>query len=113
LFEIFLGVYAELAKIQNFPYQALLKYKNVPFCGGSIISEQHILTGAHCVAGKSKNFPDMRIHLGTTYSNYESDAYHIYRVDIHPKYTGKLIKLYVFLNDIAIITVCYTFLFNN
>ncbi|XP_011502255.1 PREDICTED: chymotrypsin-1-like [Ceratosolen solmsi marchali] len=100
----FIEIFSEIVSIKDFPYQVLLKYKNVPFCGGSIISNRHVLSAAHCVFGKSKNFPDMTVHTGTTYITDDSTAYFIYRVDIHPKFTGKLTKPYVYCNDIAVIT---------
>ncbi|XP_044258528.1 trypsin alpha-3-like [Tribolium madens] len=38
----------EVKNRSDFAYQALLLYKNAPYCGGTIIDKKHILTAAHC-----------------------------------------------------------------
>ena len=39
-----------LARNHQFPFMAAILNGNRQFCGGSLISEVHILTAAHCVA---------------------------------------------------------------
>lgn len=39
------------AQITDFPYQALVKQKGIPVCGGSIVKKNIVLTSAHCTYG--------------------------------------------------------------
>ena len=38
------------ARFHQFPFMAAILNGNRQFCGGSLITEIHILTAAHCVA---------------------------------------------------------------
>lgn len=42
--------YGEEAAIGEFPWQAALHVGQSFHCGGSILSDQYILTAAHCVS---------------------------------------------------------------
>lgn len=51
--------------INEYPWQVALVYNRKFFCGGSLISDRHILTAAHCVFGSfSKGIDLLRVSLG-------------------------------------------------
>ena len=80
---------------------------NCSFCGGSIISKDHILTAAHCVFGKS--IDDIMVMYGTrrraTIDNPLSDDYLAYvkRIDIFDDFNAK--NSWGYTSDIAILTL--------
>ncbi|XP_014482343.1 PREDICTED: trypsin-7-like [Dinoponera quadriceps] len=51
--------------INEYPYQVSIHYQNKLLCGGSIISDQWVLTAAHCVYGRIFKF--FKIRLGSSY----------------------------------------------
>ena len=76
-------------EVNEYPWQVGLVFPSskVPFCGGSIISDRHIMTAAHCTAGKS--ISSIRVLLGehdTTDS--VADIRTISAITDHPSYTG-------------------------
>ncbi|KAH8382521.1 hypothetical protein KR009_003942, partial [Drosophila setifemur] len=103
------------AKPGQFPWVALLKYDvndDRPFlCGGSLISETHILTAAHCIVQRPEV---IAVRLGEHDLSTEEDCqwlggikrvcqppyeeYGVEDVRVHPNYVHGLIN-----NDIAII----------
>lgn len=76
------------------------------FCGGSIISNNHIVTAAHCVHDKqsANMLKNVKIYTGTSRSDSlgEGKAYTVKSVTVHPGYRGVSNS---YLNDIAIVTV--------
>ncbi|XP_001607047.2 chymotrypsin-1 [Nasonia vitripennis] len=95
----------ENANINDYPYQVSLRKSGKHFCGGSIISEKHIMTAAHCVRGiMASPFSDISVFTGTSSSSgYTGKSHRVKRADVHPGYSGTEASSYH--NDIAILTL--------
>ena len=88
------------ARSQSWSMVVSLKSANgTHMCGGTILSDRHILTAAHCLA--TVNDPKLiAIHVGMhDLSQPGSTVHQINRISIHPSYSND--SLYV--HDIAII----------
>jgi secreted trypsin-like serine protease len=94
--------------IRSYPFLASLRYlsNNIIFCGGSIISNKHILTAAHCLYYESRDFNRIRIYTGITATrSTEGQVHKIAHVFFHPWFTAQLSYNGIYLNDIAIVMV--------
>ncbi|XP_035900908.1 serine protease snake-like [Anopheles stephensi] len=90
--ELKLIVGGQQARYGEFPHQALLGYPKQSdpsdhefLCGGTLISEQHVLTAAHCFSDRDPTV----VRLGeydTTFKTYEELQLKIDRIRRHPKY---------------------------
>jgi len=84
------------ARLGQFPWQVLIKKTEDVSCGGSIISENWVLTAAHCVKGYKKqdlifgvvNINDPGVTMQVTETSYI----------VHPSYNDKTLK-----DDVALI----------
>ncbi|XP_016768428.1 trypsin-7 [Apis mellifera] len=83
------------ASIIEYPYQVSIHYMGKHHCGGSIISENWLLTAAHCIYGLIPvNF---KIRAGSIYNN-NGIEYNIKNIIMHEKY-----NIYTFDYDVALI----------
>ena len=91
------------------PWQAALIYDDADsFCGGSVISQWHILTASHCF--KHRNMSKIRVLLGKTDLQVGEDTvqtHHIAAVFTHSKFNNLTLQ-----NDFAIIRTKRTIEFN-
>ena len=97
-------------EVNEYPWQVGLVFPSskVPWCGGSIISDRHIMTAAHCTAGKS--ISSISVLLGehdTTDS--VADIRTISAITDHPSYNASNSWAY----DFSILTLCSPITFSR
>ncbi|XP_059468800.1 brachyurin-like [Neocloeon triangulifer] len=92
------------AKAKEFPSQVAIVMDSENFCGGSLITEYHVLTAAHCIEPFSK----FEVRLGAL--NREKGEDHIFTEDAiyHEKYDPKELN-----NDIGILYLPKTVKFTS
>ena len=83
------------AKLNEFPWQVALVKSGLhtPICGGTIISEKHILTAAHCTSD-IELIEDVEALVGEhdlLTSNDEAKRMKISRIIEHPNYNPKTV----------------------
>ena len=86
------------ADISEFPYQVALYHYGRYKCGGSILSENYILTAAHCL--DSIDLPPNEVSFRGGSSNMHNGGVVVYAENytLHPLYDAK-----IFSNDVAIV----------
>ena len=96
-------------EVNEYPWQVGLVRPGSrrPFCGGSIISNRHILTAAHCTIGQATS--RIRVLMGehdTTDS--VADIKTISAITNHPDYNDN-----TYVNDVAILTLTSPITFSS
>ncbi|OXA47617.1 trypsin-7 isoform X2 [Folsomia candida] len=70
--------------IEQFPYQVSIQYGASHYCGGSLISESHVLTAAQCTDGL--NIGDLTVIAGTSTLHRGGERRRVIGVNQHPRY---------------------------
>ncbi|XP_062549415.1 brachyurin-like [Armigeres subalbatus] len=96
----------------QFPYQVALVInfaQGSGLCGGSIISNDYILTAAHCVLGASGGTALVGAHNRLNNEPFQqSIVFELNGITIHPEYTSNTIR-----NDIATIRLTNSIVFDE
>ncbi|XP_058807348.1 chymotrypsin-1-like [Phymastichus coffea] len=98
------------ANIEDFPYQASIRRENIHICGGSIISERHVLTAGHCVYNEFPPYFWLRVITGTSYRFEGGTVHEIADIIVHPEYFTDDNRA---MNDVAVITLKDIIVFNE
>ncbi|XP_077290849.1 trypsin-1-like [Arctopsyche grandis] len=109
-------VYGGTAAERNeFPHMAALGYENVERariewdCGGTLISEQWVMTAAHCMHSKQHNVSVKYVRLGALYlDSTEGFVYEIVDKKKHPEYKSQSNQ-----HDIALLQLNSTVTYSN
>ncbi|XP_011505738.1 PREDICTED: chymotrypsin-2-like [Ceratosolen solmsi marchali] len=101
------------ADLEKYPYMVSIRTVNGEghYCGGTIISNRHIISAAHCF--DKYHHSELKVFTGSILSTSDKPNYRILDVNIHPKYTGIISRLSTLYNDIAVATVDRCIEFNQ
>ncbi|XP_044756225.1 trypsin-7-like [Coccinella septempunctata] len=86
-----------LYEIQDIPFLVSLRYKNVYYCAGSILSDQFILTAATC---ERPVVEEIKVRVGSSYYNQKGRTIRAGQFISHPDYNNV-----TFEKDVAIIVL--------
>lgn len=100
------------SKIGDHPYQVLLEIRGIR-CSGSIISQYHILTAAHCLQPYTSNEIGLWYGMTSVDPSQRGKKYTAKHIEIHPYYDSKSMNndvgiIWVSLNDFNVIST-YTY----
>ncbi|XP_032671107.1 serine protease 53-like [Odontomachus brunneus] len=91
----------------QFPYQVSLQLYGNHFCGGTIISNRHVVTAAHCMPSPA-NTNGLTVVTGTNDIENGGQVHQIMCIQVHPEYNPNTVS-----NDIALITLAEPMTFSG
>lgn len=91
-------VNGSIATANSWPWMVAIYISNGRFCGGTLISSQHVLTAAHCVADVTSN--DVIVYAGIQRlsERFNGQIRNLSTIYVHPNYSNSTL-----VNDLAIL----------
>lgn len=82
------------AVVGQFPYVASLRVKatGIGFCGGTIITQWHVVSAGHCVANRNASVNDIVIVIGAWHIVADGYSINVQRAIVHPKFDSILLR---------------------
>ncbi|KAK9695304.1 Trypsin [Popillia japonica] len=71
--------------IEDYPYQVSVQLLGFHYCGGAIISDQYILSAAHCYSGRLARYP-YTVRAGSSYHKKGGQVVSVMKISTHPNY---------------------------
>ncbi|CAF0825544.1 unnamed protein product [Adineta steineri] len=82
----------QLASDYAWPWQVYISLNGQFICGGTLITREHITTGAHCIVGQSNNPSDYTVTVGAhnqaRQGYYAGTTYRVASVYVHQNYVS-------------------------
>ncbi|XP_015588120.1 chymotrypsin-2-like [Cephus cinctus] len=91
----------EVAKTGEFPWQVSLRNNGRHFCGGGLVSLQHVLTAAHCMVGKDTSL--LTVITGSNSLASGGETHGVRNISIHRNYVGGSVTSYRY--DVSVLTL--------
>lgn len=94
----------------SYPWMVSLgkrSYNNLHMCGGSLITQRHVLTAAHCIEDFD-GVGDLNIVAGLHDINDKRQIFRAISIHVHPQYDPE-----TFANDLAVITLAMPIPWND
>merc|ERR1719369_1858482 len=90
-------------EVNEYPWQVALVSPNgrSPFCGGTLISDRHVVTAAHCTVNSASTPDGVRVLLG----EHKTDDANQIKVEVASINDDPLYNTQTFSNDISILTL--------
>ncbi|XP_072941878.1 trypsin-like [Epargyreus clarus] len=94
------------SSVARHPYQVSMVINGNSFCGGFIISNEYVITAAHCVRNAAPSA--IRLRVGSTRRDSGGRIVAVSNVTVHPQYGRPQ-----FDNDIAVLRLARPLVFSN
>ena len=92
------------ARLGQYPYQVSLRQNGRHFCGGTLVTNRHVVTAAHCIHGiVSPPFKDFTVVTGTVTLSSGGQVHAVKSAVYNPDFKPSSSESY--RNDVAVVTL--------
>ncbi|XP_076766920.1 uncharacterized protein LOC143433467 [Xylocopa sonorina] len=96
----------------QFPYQVSLRQNGRHFCGGTLVTQKHVVTAAHCIRGiVSAPYHDFTVVTGTISLKSGGQSHRVAAAVYNPDFKPTASES--FANDVAVVTLADTVRVNS